>query len=49
MANVVYHAMSSAKNMTYKRCNVAKMDQTYDEFVQLIINIYNNLNLKDYG
>ena len=32
-----------------KRCNVAKMDQTYDEFVQLIISIYNNLNLKDYG
>ena len=31
-----------------KRCNVGKMEQTYDEFLQLIINIYNNLNLKDY-
>ena len=31
-----------------KRCNTGKMQQTYDEFLQLIISIYNNLNLKDY-
>jgi hypothetical protein len=31
-----------------KRCNVGKMDQSYDDFIQLIINIYNNLKLKDY-
>ena len=31
-----------------KRCNTGKMEQTYDEFLQLVIAIYNNLNLKDY-
>lgn len=31
-----------------KNCNRGKMDQTYDEFLQMVINIYNNLNLKDY-
>lgn len=31
-----------------KRCNVGKMDQSYNDFIQLVINIYNNLNLKNY-
>lgn len=31
-----------------KRCNVGKMDQSYNEFIQQVINIYNNLNLKQW-
>lgn len=29
-------------------CNIAKLKQTYDGFLQQVIRIYNNLNLKDY-
>jgi hypothetical protein len=31
-----------------KHCNKGKMEQTYDQFLQMVIKIYNNLNLKEY-
>lgn len=31
-----------------KRCNVAKMDQTYEEYIERIQQIYKNLDLKNY-
>ena len=31
-----------------KRCNVAKMDQTYEEYIERVQRIYQHLQLKDY-